>query len=61
MFNFILIIIWSVTFFSPNKDNSSSSLYLRIDGLNLQHIPNDVSIDAPLRGNDDVTMMVGYM
>jgi len=25
-----------------------------------QHIPNDVSIDAPLMGNGDVTMSVGY-
>jgi hypothetical protein len=25
-----------------------------------QHVPNDVSIDAPLMGNGDVTMSVGY-
>ena len=25
-----------------------------------QHIPNNVSIDAPLMGNGDVTMSVGY-
>lgn len=26
-----------------------------------QHIPNNVSIDAPLMGNGDVTMSVGYL
>ena len=25
------------------------------------HIPNDVSVDAPLMGNGDVTMSVGYV
>ncbi len=25
-----------------------------------EHIPNDVSIDAPLMGNGDITMSLGY-
>jgi hypothetical protein len=35
-------------------------LYKNIWTKSPQHIPNNVAIDAPLMGNGDVTMSVGF-
>lgn len=58
MLRFYGIFVYLLSLFLPVK--AQSPLYKNTWEKPPQHIPNDVSIDAPLMGNGDVTMSVGF-
>lgn len=56
------LILCNVNVWSQNKlpRNDGSGAFKNIWTKPPTHIPNDVSVDAPLMGNGDVTMSVGF-
>ena len=60
LFSFLLLYVVGVFAQSNNPDIVRIGSFKNTWTQQPIHIPNNVSIDAPLMGNGDVTMSVGY-